>query len=141
MTTAIKDLIDTIKAKIDTDIGTAYSINIYHDNERGEPDPDSLGATGVWIRAFVLVGGRPRRSVPTKIYKQTGVIYFHIYGKVNLGTDAVLTVADYIDTIFRDTKAGGISYRQPTVGGSGARERQWWQLLVTVPFFSIFSDT
>lgn len=106
---------------------------ILYDNAPFTPDPNSIWSSLTFSPGLdaIVEGGDPHR---TRVTGQGNVM---IFLPINEGDQAALSVADTIVDAFRSISEAGITYRTPFVRPIG-RAGPWWQVNVTLPFYSDF---
>lgn len=117
---------------------THNAIPTEHDNH-----PIAHPDDAIWVRFSILPGENSQVSIGASTItkartRRVGVAMAQIFGPLNGGDAAVITVADAIEATFRRKTVGGpslaIQFRTPTIVRIGRRDDAW-QVNVSCPFF------
>lgn len=125
---------DTIRLRFKTLVADAQSVLVAYPNAPFTP-PDS---TTTWVRMSILDGESSQIELEHNdgsTYRRVGNLVAQIFGPIELGTGALMDLADAIAAAFRRVYVSPVRFRVPSIDTIGRSEGRW-QVNVTCPWES-----
>jgi len=86
-----------------------------------------------WVRVSIQNAGANQIALGDLVYRYTGVLYFQIFVKPDVGSGRALEIADTLSALFKSKRIGGILFRVPRIQRVGSY-KTWYQVNVLVEF-------
>ena len=125
---------EAIRNRFKVEVTTVKKLPTHYDNQEFKDKPENK----IWCRLAVVHGESNQRElgpVASRNFRSVGIMTAMLFFPLNKGEKALMEMADFIADQFTGITDAGVTYRAPSVSRV-SRAGNWWQVNVTVPFFS-----